>query len=455
MHLGNTRTALFNALYARAKKGIFMVRIEDSDKARSTEEFTEQLQKDMLWLGLNWQEGPNVGGDNGPYWQSQRQHIYNAYYQLLEEKKIAYPCFCSETQLAISRKVQLASGKPPRYPGTCRHLTAEQIEKHRENGLVPTLRFAVPSDEIVEFADFIKGPQRFNTNDLGDFIIRRADGTAPFMYCNAIDDATMGVTHVMRGEDHLTNTPRQILILKELHLPVPQYGHMSLIVGNDGSKLSKRHGSRSVYELRQEGFLPIGVINYLARLGHSYEENRLMSFDELAAYFSAERLSRSPARFDIEQLLYWQKEAVAAADDEQFWAWVGIEVHSVVPADKQASFIDTVRFNAAFPADALYWARAFFDEHLDYEPENKAILAQAGVNFFQEAIKAVEANGADFAAISEHIKKQLGVKGKALFQPLRIALNNETHGPEMSKIVMLLGDEWVIKRLNAVIKLLS
>ncbi|MFN7096578.1 MAG: glutamate--tRNA ligase [Gammaproteobacteria bacterium] len=455
IHLGNTRTALFNALYAHGVNGVFMLRIEDTDKARSTAEFTEQLQQDLLWLGLQWQEGPKVGGENGPYWQSQRQHVYNAYYQTLEEKGLAYSCFCSETQLAVNRKVQLASGKPPRYAGTCRHLTAEQRAEKIAEGIVPTLRFQVPENQLVEFVDFVKGPQRFNTDDLGDFIIRRADGTAPFMYCNAIDDATMKVTHVMRGEDHLTNTPRQILILQALRLPVPQYGHISLILGHDGSPLSKRHGSRSVYELRQEGFFQLGVINYLARLGHSYEENHFMSFDELAKKFSFERLSRSPARFDAEQLLYWQKEAVIASDDNTLWKWMGIEVHSMVPVAKRAQFIDAVRPNVTFPHEAVHWAQVFFDDHLEYSPENANILKEAGKPFFQQAIKAVEEKGADFAVISDHLKQTLGVKGKALFQPLRLALSNEAHGPEMSKLVSLLGEELLIKRLHAAMKKVS
>lgn len=455
MHLGNTRTALFNAIYTHGVKGIFMLRIEDTDKARSTEEFTEQLQKDLLWLNLPWQEGPQVGGENGPYWQSQRQHVYDAYYQILEEKKLAYPCFCSETQLAIARKVQLASGKPPRYAGTCRHLTAEQVAAKRAEGLMPTLRFHVPSNQAVEFVDFVKGPQRFNTEDLGDFIIRRADGTASFMYCNAIDDAVMKVSHVLRGEDHLTNTPRQILILQALGLPIPQYGHISLIMGNDGSPLSKRHGSRSVHELREEGFFPIGVINYLARLGHSYEDNHLMTMDELAAKFSFERLSRSPARFDAEQLLFWQKEAAAATDAESLWRWMGIEVHSLVPVEKKALFIDTVRANICFPKDAERWAQIFFDDHLDYSPEHVDILRAAGTAFFQAAIAAVEQHGTDFALISEHVKQATGAKGKSLFQPLRIALSNELHGPEMTKLTVLLGDELLIKRFHLVLKVIG
>jgi glutamyl-tRNA synthetase len=452
IHLGNSRTALFNALLARKEHGVFLLRIEDTDKARSSEEFALQLQRDLQWLDLPWQEGPQVGGDNGPYFQSQRQHVYNAYYQLLEDKKLVYPCFCSETELAITRKVQLASGQPPRYAGTCRHLTATEIAEKRAQGLHPVLRFHIPANQVVEFVDFVKGPQRFNTNDIGDFIIRRADGTSSFMFCNAIDDATMKVTHVLRGEDHLTNTPRQILILQALHLPAPQYGHLSLIMGHDGSPLSKRHGSRNIYELHEEGFLPIGVLNYLARLGHSYENPKFMSLAELAAQFKVERLSKSPARFDAEQLLFWQKEAVAACNDNEFWQWLGIEVHSMVPPEKKAAFIDTVRANINFPKEALHWAQVFFDDHLAYNDEQLALLKTAGSDFFLQAIAAVEQSGADFSAIANHIKQTIGAKGKDLFQPLRIALTQEAHGPEMSKVATLLGTELLIKRFKDVLR---
>lgn len=455
MHLGNTRTALLNALYAKHVDATFMLRIEDTDKLRSTEEFAEQLQQDMLWLGLDWQEGPQVGGNYGPYWQSQRQSIYEEYYQKLIEQGLTYSCFCTETQLAINRKVQLAAGKPPRYAGTCRHLTAEQQQAKLAEGILPTLRFSIPAHQYVEFHDFVKGPQKFNTDDIGDFIIRRGDGTAPFMYCNAIDDATMKVTHVLRGEDHLTNTPRQILILQALNLPIPQYGHLSLILGNDGTPLSKRHGSRSVFELRQEGFFQIGVLNYLARLGHRYEENHLMTLPELVQHFSVDRLSRSPARFDAEQLFYWQKEAVAACDHAILWPWMGIEVHSIVPAEKMQQFIDIVRPNVVFPKDALEWAQIFFDEHLTYTEENQSILLEAGPAFFEETLRAIEKHGADFALVSNHLKATLGVKGKGLFQPLRIAISNREHGPEMTHLFALLGEELLIKRIGYVCNILG
>lgn len=455
IHLGNTRTALFNYLFSHHLQGTFLLRIEDTDKARSTEAFAKQLGLDLKWLGLDWQEGPGEGGEHGPYYQSQRHSIYDAYYQILEEKGYAYPCYCSETELAIQRKLQLATGKPPRYTGICRHLTQAECQSKEAQGLRPTLRFRIPEKKMIEFNDFVKGSQRFNTEDLGDFIIRRMDGTASFMFCNAIDDALMKVTHVMRGEDHLTNTPRQLLILKALHLNAPQYGHISLIVGHDGAPLSKRHGSRNIQELQAEGFLPIGVINYLARLGHSYEDNHLMSYQELGEKFRVERLSRSPAKFDEDQLVYWQKQALQSLDDKALWLWMGLPVHSIVPVEKKALFIDTVRPHLIFPQDALHWATLLFDEHLAYDSSYLPTIIGAGKAFYEAGLMALEQQGADYSAVTEAIKSATGLKGKGLFQPLRIILSNQDQGPEMAKLFQLLGESLIGHRFKAAIKLIQ
>lgn len=287
LHLGNTRTALFNALLAKNQSGHFLLRIEDTDESRSFDHYTQALLDDLHWLGLDWQEGPEVDGPHAPYWQSKRQSIYAEYYEKLIQRQLAYLCFCTDSELAIERKVQLASGQPPRYAGHCRNLTAAEIETKLEKGCLPTLRFCVPKNQTIEFNDLVRGIQRFNTDDIGDFIIRRADKTASFIFCNAIDDALMGVTHALRGDDHLTNTPRQLLVLQALDLPAPNYGHIALIVGHDGSPLSKRHGSQSLLELREEGFLPEAITNYLARLGHNYKQTHYLSLAELSAHFSA------------------------------------------------------------------------------------------------------------------------------------------------------------------------
>lgn len=451
IHLGNARTALFSALLAKAQQGSFLLRIEDTDATRSTTEHAEQLQIDLHWLGCDWQEGPNVGGSNGPYFQAQRQDIYSKYYDQLEKINRVYPCFCTEQQLAIARKVQLTAGQPPRYAGTCRNLTVEQIAQKLAQGLNSTLRFRVPDNEVIEFIDFVKGPQKYLSNEIGDFIIRRADSTAPFFFCNAIDDALMGVTHVLRGEDHLSNTPRQLMILQTLQLPLPNYGHLALILSPDGSPLSKRHGSRSIKELREEGYLAQAVINYLARLGHYYESNEFMDFAQLAKYFAVEHLGKSPARFDPAQLLYWQKQSVAHLKSEEFWQWTGEEIKNVVPTAKRELFISAIQTNVAFPQEVMLWANSFFVKSLEYSAEAQEILTTAGKLFFETALTALQQHGLDSKKITQSINEKLNIKGKALFHPLRIALTGQTDGPEMAKIFELLGVEGVRARLEQVL----
>ncbi len=447
IHIGNVRTALFNALLALYDKGIFLLRIEDTDQSRSEEEYIQQLQEDLTWMGLIWQEGPNAGGESAPYFQSQRQAIYNQYYQQLEAAHLVYPCFCTEQELAIARKVQLAASKPPRYQGICRHLSTEQIAEKQAQGIKPTLRFRVPDNEMIEFTDFVRGAQRFATSEIGDFVIRRGDGTAAFFFCNAIDDAMMGITHVLRGEDHLTNTPRQLMILQALNLPAPHYGHLALIVGADGAPLSKRHGSKSIKELKQLGFLPQALVNYLARLGHYYPHNNFMSLEQLAAEFSMQSLGSAPAHYDEAQLLYWQKQAVQHLDKKALWQWLPPEVQQIIPSAAKELFMQTIHANITFPGDALQWAKIFFTD-LQYTAEAELILKQATAEFFTTAITALQQTGADFKALSQVIAAKLNIKGKALFQPLRVALTGELHGPEMAPIIELLGQEKILLRLQ-------
>lgn len=448
IHLGNARTALFNALIAQRSKGIFLLRIEDTDEERSKDEFTQGLMQDLRWLDCDWQEGAEVGGPDEPYWQSQRSAIYEKYYQQLIDMGRAYPCFCTDEELALTRKIQLSSGKPPRYAGTCRNLTEAQRQEKIAAGQLPSLRFHM-LDEVIRFNDLVKGEQKFQGSDIGDFIIRRANGGASFMFCNAIDDSLMNVTCALRGEDHLTNTPRQIAILQALNMRIPSYGHISLIMGQDGSPLSKRNGSRSIHDLRTMGYLPLAVVNYLARLGHYYENTHFMSFEQLAAEFKEEHFSKSPARFDEQQLLHWQREAVAKMDNAALWQWMGAAVHGKVPQDKQQAFIDLVKTNITFPNDALEWAEIFFTDVLTYSDDAKAILNDADKSVFTAAIAAVDQYGSDFKAILDHVKENTSAKGKALFQPLRIALTGQLHGPEMAPIAILIGAEKMKQRFQS------
>lgn len=446
--LGNARTLLFSALLAKHTNDTFLLRIEDTDQERSKESFSEQLQRDLQWLSCHWQEGPHHDLGNGPYYQSKRSDIYEKYYQELLDQDHAYLCFCSQEKLELTRKVQMASGQPPRYPGTCRHLSKEEVEQKLSEGQKPALRFRMPQGAIIEFDDVVKGKQKFLADDIGDFIIRKNDQSASFMFCNAIDDALMNVTHVLRGEDHLTNTPRQLIILDTLKLNKPTYGHISLIIGKDSKPLSKRNGSRSIQELKSLGYLSEAVINYLARLGHYYESNDLMTFEQLAENFSIERLGSSAARYDENQLNYWQKEAVLKADNQIIWRWIENDVKNIVPNEKKDKFIQLVRDNAIFPKDAITLAKALFsDEALNYSDDSMITLKEAGTDFFNSALEASK-TGFEWSNVVNYVKEKQNVKGKKLFQPLRVAISGMEHGPQMSEFCALMSDDLIKRRLE-------
>lgn len=445
IHLGNARTALFSALAAKhTKSGCFLLRIEDTDLVRSEEKYTLALQEDLQWLGCSWDEGPARDAGHGPYYQSQRLEIYERYYQELIAKNLAYPCFCSEEALETSRQIQRKLGKPPRYDGACAHLSQEKIAQKETQGLKAALRFRVSENRLIEFTDLVRGVQKFSTNELGDFIIKKSDGSASFMFCNAIDDALMGVNLALRGEDHLTNTPRQILILQALGLTPPQYGHLSLITGSDGAPLSKRNGSRSIQQLREEGFLPIAVCNYLARLGHVYtDHNELMSFEECARYFDLSHLVKASARFDEQQLLHWQKEAILKLSLKELIEWAGDSV-APVPTEKLEAFLKIVQPNSIFPQEIRAWAEALFSEK-SFSEANQKVLHDVGKVFFETALHIME-TATSYNALCDGLKEKLNVKGKALFMPLRIALTHAEHGPELAAVFELLGTDSIKKK---------
>lgn len=445
IHLGNARTALFSFLYAKSASGLFLLRIEDSDASRSMQALSQQVEEDLLWLGLPWEEGPSKGGEQGPYFQSQRQSIYNDYYEKLKSIGRAYPCFCSDQELAIMRKLQLSQGKPPRYNGTCRHLTDGQIAEKKAQGIKATLRFQVLSDQVIRFNDLVKGEQTFLSDDIGDFVIQRSDGSAAFFFCNALDDALMGVTHVLRGEDHLTNTPRQIMLLEALSLSIPTYVHMSLIVGEDGAPLSKRHGSFSIKALRELGYFPAALQNYLARLGHTYINPDFMDIPTLGRLFSIERLGKSPARYDNVQLLYWQKQAVLHCDDEQLYSWMGEAVKKWVPNALLPEFIALVRANVSFPDEALAWAKTLFAELLLTE-EVKEHLKNVVPEFWDTLLGLLD-EPLEFKILIKKLQETLKLKGKALFGPLRLALTGRLDGPEMEKLYKLIGRQKIRERI--------
>lgn len=452
IHVGNLRTALFNALLAKGRQGVFLLRIEDTDVERSRKEYVEALLRDLRWLGIQWQEGPEVGGPHAPYYQAQRLDIYRHHYAALASNSATYPCFCTGNQLALARRAQRAAGQAPRYAGTCAHLSADEVQRRLDAGMQPSLRFRVPAGEHIEFDDLVRGRQCFQSDDIGDFIIRRSDGSAAFFFTNAIDDALMGVTHVLRGEDHLTNTPRQLLILKALGLPPPAYGHLSLLVGDDGAPLSKRHGSRSVRELREQGYLPGALLNYLARLGHSCETDAYSDLGQLAASFSLQRLGRAPARYDEEQLRHWQKEAVAASSVDGLMEWFKLspQYRSMPqPPDDAAlqSLLALLRDNILTPGDAAAWVRRLAGDEVEPDQQGQQVLDAAGSGFFQHAMTALEGAG-DFPGFAAAVGRAAGVKGRALFMPLRVALTGVTHGPEMPRVWEWLGPARCRSRLQ-------
>src|SRR5882757_1302415 len=435
LHLGNARTALFNFLLAHHNLGRFLLRIEDTDAERSSEKHTQALIADLKWLGMDWDAGPDHEDAKGPYRQSQRSAFYARYFTELEKRNAVYPCYCTPLELEASRRAQLASGRPPRYAGTCRDLSADQGEKKRLEGVSPTTRFRVPLGRRIEFVDFVHGSQSFLSDDIGDFVVRRADGTAAFFFCNAVDDADMGVTHVLRGEDHLTNTPRQLMILEALGLRAPSYGHVSLIVGSDGSPLSKRHGATSVREYRERGYLPQAMTNHLFRLGHSTSEHGFLSLEEMARAFDAAHLGRAPARFDEQQLLVWQKEAVHRLSTDDALRWIGPLLPARLDEKTRAAFVAAVLPNLVLPENARGWVNVVFGELPPLEAAEQQLVLEAGKGYFSAAAEAAAANGNDLAAIANAVRSATGKKGAALYMPLRVALTGRAHGPELAPLL--------------------
>ncbi len=441
LHLGNARTALFNWLLARQSGGRFVLRLEDTDAARSLPEHAAACLEDLRWLGLGWDAGPDAEDARGPYRQSARAAVYAGLVHQLQAAGQVYECYCSPVELAVARRVQLESGRPPRYAGTCRHLGAAQREAHRAAGRQPTLRFCVPAGETVTFHDLVRGPQAMASGDIGDFVLTRADGSAAFFFANAVDDALMGITHVLRGEDHLANTYRQVLLLGALGLPVPTYGHLSLLGTAGGGLLSKREGATSLADLRARGFLPAALRNFLARLGHSYADPGWLDDAGLATGFRTDHLGRAPAQVDEAQLRHWQHEAVQRAGIDQLRGWWAGQV----PVEAESAFLDLVRGNLTLPEDARYWAGVVFGrEPVGADPESPA-----GASLLATCLAAYDTHGPDLKAMAAAVLAATGARGKAFFHPLRLALTGRDAGPELGPLLRLMPPAIVRARLQA------
>ena len=435
LHLGNARTALFNQLLARRAGGRFLLRIEDTDRERSHDEHTAGLLRDLRWLGIEWDAGPDREDRVGPYSQSQRYAQYAQDLAALERTGAAYPCFCSPLELELSRRAQLAAGNPPRYAGTCRDLSAAERTRRLSAAEPATLRFRVPPGERISFIDLVHGPQSFLSDDIGDFVVRRADGTAAFFFSNAVDDARMGVTLVLRGEDHLANTPRQLLILAALGLAAPAYGHVALLVAAGGAPLSKRHGARSVREYRERGYLPTAIRNHLFRLGHSSPLHGVLTLEEMARGFDPAHLGRAPARFEEQQLNVWQKDAVHRLGSAEARAWLAPVLPAALDEAAAAAFITALLPNVVLPEDARPWVDIVFGDPPALEPAAVELVRQAGRGYFSAAAAAAARDGSDLPAIAAAVRAATGRKGADLYMPLRLALTGRAHGPELAPLL--------------------
>jgi glutamyl-tRNA synthetase/nondiscriminating glutamyl-tRNA synthetase len=457
LHVGNARTALFNWLLARGQGGTFILRIEDTDAERSTQDAEAAILRDLRWLGLNWDEGPDVGGSRGPYRQSERLNLYASYAKELLNAGHAYYCFCSIAQLDAERQSALAEGRPARYAGTCRRLAPDQVDARIAAGERPAIRFRVPEDRDVVFEDVVRGDVRFQTDVIGDPVIVRADGHPAYNFAVVIDDALMEVTHVVRGEDHISNTPRQMLLYEALGFTPPAFAHLALVMGPDHSPLSKRHGATSVAEFRAKGYLPEALVNYLALIGWSprgsahggsADDNaELMPVDELARRFSLEGVGHSAGVFDEEKLAWVNRHYLKMADPIRiaelavgYFNDAGVRMS---PDPRGLEFLASAMPVATGSVDRLDQVPARLAFLFDYdagaalrdEPmrgEMRAEAAQAVVRALAEALaNAPRLDREGFRAVASAMKARTGQKGKALLHPIRIALTGRPEGPEL------------------------
>jgi nondiscriminating glutamyl-tRNA synthetase len=458
LHVGGARTAIFNWLFARNQGGAFILRIEDTDVERSTRESEASLTDDLRWLGLEWDEGPDAGGPSGPYRQSERLDIYRRYASTLVDAGLAYPCFCTDEALESKRQEALVSGRSPQYDGTCRSLPASEIETKRSAGIPEAVRYVVPRD-VVRFDDLIRGGIELATEMVGDFVLLRSNGLPTYNFAATIDDYLMGITHVLRGEEHLSNTLRQVLIYRALGLPVPSFGHLPLILAEDKSKLSKRHGATSVGELRTGGYLPGAVLNYLVLLGWSHpEEKEVLPVDELISSFSLKRVSRSPSVYDREKLRWMNGQYIRAMDVDALFeladSFFPGFVHSAYDEPSRRKILGLLHEKIDVLSE-LPEKSGPFRSPLVFDDEARRVLETPDAKMVIEALRtALEASSEkltseSFKTMVAQVGKEAGQKGKALYFPVRAALTGAVHGPDLAGIAELKGRDVVLDLLSS------
>ena len=455
LHVGNARTALFNWLLARGQNGTFILRIEDTDLERSTRESEQAILDDLRWMGLQWDEGVEVGGPYGPYRQTERMQSYVDHTNRLLAEGKGYYCFCSPETLDAHRKSQLAAGLPPKYAGTCRHIPAEEAARRKAAGEAPVVRLKVPEGRSVTFNDVVRGEVTFHTDVIGDPVLVRSDGIPAYNFAVVIDDALMKVTHVIRGEDHISNTPRQILLYEAYGYTPPVFAHLSLVMGPDHAPLSKRHGATSVKEFRDKGYLPEALVNYLALIGWSPGQNEeLLPADELARRFRLENVAHSAGVFDEDKLAWANRHylKLCAPDRlsslaERYLRERG-QIAGELAAESRA-WLEWVLPNMAASIDRLPQLadRLRHGVHVQRGGDAGQSRSREGTSRTGRHRRGTRARGGaramrrgswtseTFRAAANRVKDKTGQKGKALFHPIRLILTGASEGPELDLIV--------------------
>jgi glutamyl-tRNA synthetase/nondiscriminating glutamyl-tRNA synthetase len=463
LHVGNARTALFNWLFARKSGGVNVLRIEDTDVERSEARYEQQLLEDLHWLGLDWQEGPDIGGDFGPYRQSDRIQLYHDYAERLVQEGKAYLCFCTPEELELERQRAVAEHRPQVYSGKCRNLDLAKAQKRRANGEQAAIRLKIP-DHSIKFHDMVHGPIEFPHEAVSDLIIVRSTGVPVYNYVVVIDDITMKITHVIRGDDHLSNTPKQVALYEALGAPVPEFAHLSTILGSDRERLSKRHGATSIANFREMGVLSEALVNYLALLGWAPHGGTRETFtrEELIKEFDLERVTPSPAVFDM-QKLYWLNRHYIALTDQQtlfelslpYFSRAGLVLAPDAPTREWLMRVIALLVPSVDKLDELPGRAA-----LIFNFDGKAALASEEnremfhVEQSKNVVKAfAKLAGSDsqpltaerFKAIMNEVKAATGAKGKDLFHPVRVALTGSHSGPEFDKLIPIIEQGSTLK----------
>jgi nondiscriminating glutamyl-tRNA synthetase len=442
LHVGNARTALFNWLLARGQNGTFILRIEDTDLERSTRASEQAILEDLRWMGLQWDEGIEAGGAYGPYRQTERMQSYVDHTNRLLAEGKGYYCFCSAETLETHRKAQLAAGLPPKYAGTCRDIPLNDAKRRKESGEPAVVRLRVPEGRNVTFNDLVRGEVTFHTDVIGDPVLVRSDGIPAYNFAVVIDDALMKVTHVIRGEDHISNTPRQILLYEAYAYRPPTFAHLSLVMGPDHAPLSKRHGATSVKEFRDKGYLPEALVNYLALIGWSPGQNEeLLPADELARRFRLENVAHSAGVFDEDKLAWANRHYLKAIDPNRLAALAEPylrdrgQIAGELSADARAWLVSVLP-GMAQSVDRLPQLADRLDSVFNFTAPAEPLDATLVKALAEELAASPRLTEKDvFRALANRVKDKTGLKGKNLFHPIRVILTGSHEGPELDLIV--------------------